>query len=255
MLIKRYIPFKYGYNKVAAMDGEHGYTLMDFGILKLGENLYESDCTRLERAYLLIRGKVLFEWEGRRIIVEREDCFNENPWCLHVPSGVKVKVSSLIDYSEIAVHKTDNNKNFTSRLYTPDECRSELRGKGTLNETSTRNVRTIFDKSNAEYSNLVLGEVIDFPGKWSSYPPHYHPQPEIYFYKFSPENGFGYSELGEKVVKVKNNYTVTIEGGLTHPQVTAPGYAMYYLWVIRHLDNEPYITPVYEHEHLWVVKE
>ena len=27
---------------------------------------------------------------------------------------------------------------------------------------------------------------------------------------------------------------------------------MYYLWVIRHLDDEPYITPTFVPEHKWV---
>ena len=121
---------------------------------------------------------------------------------------------------------------------------------------STRIVRTIFDYANAPYANLVLGEVIGFPGKWSSYPPHHHPQPEIYYYKTNPENGFGYGELGDDVVKVQNNDTVFIAPGLTHPHCTAPGYALWYLWAIRHLDGRPYKQPecpVFLKEHLWVM--
>ena len=48
-----------------------------------------------------------------------------------------------------------------------------------MREASTRIVRTIFDLSNATDAKLVLGEVISYPGKWSSYPPHHHPQPEV----------------------------------------------------------------------------
>ena len=99
---------------------------------------------------------------------------------------------------------------------------------------------------------MVLGEVIGFPGKWSSYPPHWHPQPEIYFYRFLPENGYGFAELSEDVVKTHHNSTVFITEKETHPQTTAPGYAMWYLWVIRHIDGDPYITPTFVPEHLWV---
>lgn len=84
-------------------------------------------------------------------------------------------------------------------------------------------MRTVFDHSNAPYANLVVGEVIGFPGKWSSYPPHWHPQPEIYFYRFLPENGYGFAELSEDVVKTHNNSTVLITKKETHPQTTAPG--------------------------------
>jgi hypothetical protein len=101
---------------------------------------------------------------------------------------------------------------------------------------------------------IGLGEVIGYPGKWSSYPPHWHPQPEIYFYKFNPENGYGFAELGEDVVKTHQNSTVFITEKETHPQTTAPGYALWYLWVIRHLDGDPYITPTFVPEHLWVTE-
>lgn len=245
--------FKNGYNSITEMCGKHSDMFMDFGILKLKKDQCETNNENKERAYLLIKGEVIFEWEDNKVKVQRNSCFRENPLCLHVPSNTKVNITGVSDDTEIAVQMTDNEKVFPPKLYKQEECRVEIRGEGTLNETSTRIVRTIFDISNAEYSNMVLGEVINYPGKWSSYPPHDHPQPEIYFYKFYPENGFGYAELGEDVVKVRNNDTVKIGPMLTHPQATAPGYVMYYLWVIRHLKDNPYITPTVVSEHLWTM--
>jgi 5-deoxy-glucuronate isomerase len=122
-----------------------------------------------------------------------------------------------------------------------------------MRETSTRIVRTIFDQSNMPASKLVLGEVITYPGKWSSYPPHHHPQPEIYHYRFYPEQGFGFGMLGDDVVKIKQADTVLILNDLSHPQTAAPGYAMYYIWVIYNLDGNPYGTPIFEPEHTWVM--
>jgi len=252
--VRQEVGFVEGYNSITEMDGKYTEMLMDFGILRLDEGKLQQDKLPKERAYLLIQGEVLFEWEGRKAVAKRGSCFDENPWCLHVTSGTEVRIISLKNNTEIAVQSTDNKKAFPSKLYTPEDCRSEERGKGTMGETSTRLVRTIFDTTNASDSNLVLGEVIDFPGKWSSYPPHHHPQPEIYFYKFFPENGYGHAEVGEEVYKIKNNDTVLITEGLVHPQTTAPGYAMYYLWVIRHLDDNPYIQPNFVDEHLWVTK-
>jgi 5-deoxy-glucuronate isomerase len=127
-----------------------------------------------------------------------------------------------------------------------------------MGETSTRLVRTTFDDRNAPEANLVVGEVVTFPGKWSSYPPHRHPQPEIYHYRFFPEHGFGHATVGDAVLKVGHGDTVKILQGVSHPQVAAPGYAMYYLWVIRHLDGNRYGeksgTPIFEPEHLWVTE-
>ena len=168
-----------------------------------------------------------------------------------------MKITCLSDEAELNILRTDNEREFGSKLYLPADTPDEFRGAGLMRETSTRIVRTIFDYSNAPYANLVLGEVIGFPGKWSSYPPHHHPQPEIYYYKTNPENGFGYGELGDDVVKVQNNDTVFIAPGLTHPHCTAPGYALWYLWAIRHLDGCPYKQPdypVFLKEHLWVME-
>ncbi|MCL6557727.1 MAG: 5-deoxy-glucuronate isomerase [Firmicutes bacterium] len=255
MRIRQDKPFSKGYNPITRYDDKENPTLMDYGALILPKGHVESSSEAKERAYLLIQGEVTFEWEGCRVTAKRNSFLDENPWCLHVPANVAVRITGVGETSEISVTKTENETRFDSKLYTPEECASERRGEGTMKETSTRIVRTIFDKSNAPWSNLVLGEVINFPGKWSSYPPHHHLQPEIYYYKFYPQNGYGFSQLGEDVVKVKDSDTVLIINDESHPQVTAPGYAMYYVWVIRHLDGNPYITPTFEPEYLWVTQK
>lgn len=255
MRIRQKDDFHNGYNSITEMEGLHKETLMDFGILKLEKGRREADKAKKERAYLLIKGEVFFKWEGKTVKASRQSFLDESPWCLHVPACVEVVIEGAGGDSEIAVSKTNNERLFPSQLYTDKDIRSEYRGEGTMGETSTRIVRTVFDKSNAEISNLVLGEVINYPGKWSSYPPHHHPQPEIYFYKFCPEQGFGIANIGEDVLKVRNNDAVKIVKDESHPQAAAPGYAMYYIWVIRHLDDNPYINPTFEPEHLWVSGE
>jgi 5-deoxy-glucuronate isomerase len=154
--------------------------------------------------------------------------------------------------SEIALQAAENPRTFAPRLYGPGDCRVEQRGKGTMRETATRSVRTIFDDANAPYANLVLGEVINFPGMWSSYPPHHHPQPEIYHYRFLPDRGFGLTAIGEQALVPRHGDTVLIHPGEDHPQVAAPGYAMYYIWVIRHLEGRRYGTPEFTQDHEWV---
>ena len=251
MHIKGPAQFQNGFNQIAAISDKEQNSMMDFGILRLTAGESFTEAQKLERAYLLIKGVVTFSWCDTTQKVSRENCFDFSPWVLHVPNDIKVTITAASD-SEIAVQRTENERIFPDKLYSPDECASENRGSGTMREASTRIVRTVFDQSNAPYSNLVLGEVIGFPGKWSSYPPHNHPQPEIYFYKFLPENGYGFAELDENVIKTHHNSTVFITKSETHPQTTAPGYAMWYLWVIRNLDNNPYIKPHFIPEHIWV---
>lgn len=77
--------------------------------------------------------------------------------------------------------------------------------------------------------------------RWSSYPPHHHPQPELYYYQFDHPEGFGAGFEGNTPYKTENGSCLCIRGGNAHQQVTAPGYEMYYVWLIRHLDGDPWI--------------
>jgi 5-deoxy-glucuronate isomerase len=99
---------------------------------------------------------------------------------------------------------------------------------------------------------MVLGEDLHFPGRWSSYPPHHHDQPEVYFYRFDKPQGFGVSIIGDQPALVMNNSISAIPGGLDHPQAAAPGYAMYYVWMIRHLEGNPWTARVDTPEHAWL---
>lgn len=254
LLIKGESEYKYGYNSIVTMDGEHSDMLMDIGLLKMKKDQTEESTEAKERAYLLIEGEVKIEWDGNSETIKRESCFDDDPWCLHVPEKMKVVITALGD-SELMVQQTTNEKEFAPKLYTPDECTSEQFGKDVLDNVSLRTVRTIFDDSNAPYSNMVIGEVINHHGKWSSYPPHHHPEPEVYYYRFKKEQGFGYSRIGDKVYIVNNNDTVTIPGGLVHPQVAAPGYPMYYCWMIRHLENSRFNERIFVPEHEWMLEE
>lgn len=241
-----------GYNTITAMNGVYSQALMDNDILKMTKGQKVKEEQDLERAYLLTYGKVKLTWGDESQVVERSNCFDESPWVLHVPANVVVEIEALAEDNEICISRTTNEKTFASKLYTPDECRSEMRGEGTMNETSTRIVRTVFDNSNAPDANLVVGEVIGFPGRWSSYPPHHHPQPELYYYKLCPQHGYGHGEDGDNVYKLYENDAVLIEAGDVHCQAAAPGYALWYLWVIRHLDNDRYVTPTFVDKHNWV---
>lgn len=248
----------FGLKWLARRDGEHADMLMDFGVYRMKKGDVYEETADLEKAVLLVYGEVQFDWAEKTHVENRENCFDVPPTALHADRTCAIRVTCLSDEAEINILRTDNEKAFGNKLYLPSDTPDEFRGAGLMRETSTRIVRTIFDYSNAKDANLVLGEVIGFPGKWSSYPPHHHPQPEIYYYKTNPENGFGYGELGDEVVKVQNNDTVFIEPGLTHPHCTAPGYALWYLWAIRHLDGNPYRSPdypVFLKEHLWVMDE
>jgi 5-deoxy-glucuronate isomerase len=233
--------------------------LMEFGVLRLDAGETYDHCSETsEWALLLSQGSADLSLGAQRYSISRPNLFDYSPWCLSVPANQRVGIQAK-EATEFFCCATDNPISFEAKLYTPEECRSEFRGEGTMRETSTRIVRTVFDDTNRPESNLVIGEVIGVPGKWSSYPPHHHSQPEIYHYRFLPEQGFGLTAIGDTPYIIRNRDTILIRDGEDHPQVTAPGYAMWYLWVIRHIDGAHYGpatgTPVFTEEHKWVMEQ
>jgi 5-deoxy-glucuronate isomerase len=105
----------------------------------------------------------------------------------------------------------------------------EDRGSG----VTARRVRTYVARG-----ELVVGETLNPPGGWSSWPPHQHTHEEIYLYRFSPQHGFGVHVAlgdggagGDAPIVVRDGDIVRITAN-EHPVVAAPGCAMYYLWAL-----------------------
>lgn len=250
MKIKGTKSFPFGYNSITEVDGKDADIMMDFGVLKLGNGTRYDDESKREKVFLLLHGKVELSWGKETKVIERKSFLDDDPITLDAPSGVTVSAVGLADESEILIVRTYNDKQFEPVLY--EKCRIEHRGKGTMNEAGTRIVKTVMDYSITQSSNFMLGEDVQYPGKWAGFPAHHHEQPEIYFYRFDKPQGFGLVKLGDEGVLVENNDAVKIYPSTDHPQVAAPGYAMYFFWVIRHLENNPYIKPVFVKEHLWL---
>ncbi|HAK45290.1 MAG TPA: 5-deoxyglucuronate isomerase [Spirochaeta sp.] len=253
MIAKKDAPFKKGYTVITEQHGKNSEMLLDFGILRMDAGDIINDSQKKERAWNLISGKVSFEWEGQKAGGKRVSCFDESPVVLHVPEGVEVKITA-IEECEFGVEACDNPKAFASKFYSQDDIRSDIFGGGILNDTSIRTVRTVFDGEINPDSNMVMGEVINHPGKWSSFPPHDHPQPEIYHYRFFPQQGFGVSLLGDDAHIIKDGDSSMIVPNITHSQVASAGYAMYYIWMIPHLPNDRWLptTRYFVKDHEWL---
>lgn len=252
MRIQQKEPFKIGYNGITEMNGKHKEMLMDYGILKLTQGTQFKDSKQLERVVILVYGEIKVTFNSQTYHAKRNDFLDNDFWAVNLPKGMKVEIEGVAEDSEVALVRTENEREFKPTIRTVENSTIETRGKGFMNEAATRTVKTLMDKKLAPESNIMFGEDVHFPGKWSGFPSHSHEQPEIYFYKFYPENGFGLLKLGDEGVLIEHNDTITIAPNLVHPQVAAPGYAMYYLWIIRHLDGNPYLKPTFEKQHLWV---
>ena len=226
--------------------------LMDIAVyqMKTGEELSFS-CLKDEMAVLLLTGEIQFSWEERKEWGKRRSLMEEGPYCLHVPKGILVSVLAKED-SQVLVQSTENDRVFDSVFYRPEDCTNDIFGEGLWENKMKRTVRTIFDYGNAPYSNMVNGEVITHQGGWSSYTPHDHPQPEVYYYRFERPEGFGACFIGEEAFKIKDGSCAAIPGGRTHPQATAPGFPMYYCWMIRHLPGNPWTTRTDDPRYNWI---
>ncbi|QDQ40904.1 5-dehydro-2-deoxygluconokinase [Legionella geestiana] len=241
--------FMQGLTRVASSgDGEEA---MHFSVLRLLPGDVFSFDPQYEFAALLMSGRVEFGVNGKSIRHQRTDCFRSAPIVLHCPPGLVASVTAET-LCELLVTETRNTETFEPVCFTGEnllEC--DARGKGLLQDTASRLVRTVFDKRNRPASNLVIGEIVSFSGRWSSYPPHHHPQAEIYHYRFSEPSGFAFGEQGEEVLRIRHNDTYSIRGGDTHSHCTAPGYALWTFWAIRHQDRIPYEIPEFKKAHEW----
>jgi len=171
--------FSKGYTSITKEEEDNLDTGIDFGINKLSKGETFSDRNPKESVWVLMNGKAVITFNSQSYSVERNSLFDEPPTALHIPSNIKITIKSETN-SEWALARAENDKSFEPMLFTPETLKPEYRGEGLVQGTCLRNVRLIFDKTNRADANLVIGEVINYPGRWSSYPPHHHPQPEIY---------------------------------------------------------------------------
>jgi 5-deoxy-glucuronate isomerase len=248
--------FSFGYNS-AAVEGRAanrgGFDArMDFGVLRMRRGESFRTTTEKECLFVLMKGRCRITAARKSDRISRESLFEEGPSALHAGAGEAIEIKAET-VSEWTVTRTANPRRMGARVYRNDESATEDRGAGLAQGACRRMVRTLFDHASRPDSNLVAGEVVNYPGRWSTYPPHHHPQPEIYHYRFTLPQGYGHCELGENVYMVRDGDTVKIPGGLDHSQVSAPGYGMYYLWVIRHLPGRPYKGFEFTAAHRWLL--
>lgn len=205
-----------------------------------------------ETAVMLLAGKVVYGFEGGQESARRRSVFLDRPYCLHCCRGKGIVVTAVED-SRLLVQRTTNPNDFDTVFYTPEMCTLQEFGKTQWEGTAHRQVLTVFDYENASYSNMVMGEVFHKPGCWSSYPPHFHPQPELYYYEFDKPQGFGVGFVGEECFRVEDQGCLAITPMHAHQQAAAPGYRMYYAWLIRHLEGDPWRkTRIVDPAHEWL---
>jgi 5-deoxy-glucuronate isomerase len=216
----------------------------------------------LETVVVLLGGVVDVEANGESLgsAGGRSSVFEGPGHAVYAPPGTVLRLKATTPAQlAIATAPAGQGAPLKARIIGPGDQRLADVGKGNWSRT----VRTILGPEHAA-GRLLLGETINPPGNWSSYPPHKHDREappeevrleEVYFFKVDPPEGFGvqvrYDDAGTEAFTVRDGDSAVIRSGY-HPLVAAPGYSLYYLWIMAGDGRQmiPYMDPA----HAWVVE-
>jgi 5-deoxy-glucuronate isomerase len=231
---------------------------LELAALEPGQT-FESPCER-ETVVVVLGGVISAVADGESLgqAGGRATVFEGPGHALYAPPGTNLRVTA--DGSArlaIATAPLGGGTPAQARIIAPRDQRIADVGRGNW----SRHVRTILGPEHPA-GRLLLGETINPPGAWSSYPPHRHDRQappeevrlqEVYLFKLDPPGGFGvqvhYEDSVSEAFIVKDDDVAVIRSGY-HPVVGAPGYSLYYLWIMAGDGREmiPHVDPA----HAWV---
>ncbi len=200
-----------------------------------------------ETVVYLLSGRVIVTAEALRAPITlgpRRSVFADPPWAAYFSPGTAVRVSAEDEDVEAVVVRAPSDSRSAAVRITPADVEQRTVGAATWRRT----VYNVVDATRGA-GRLIIGETINPPGHWSSYPPHKHdartasgelPMEEVYYYLTRPAGGFGlqmlYTAPGhpepiDDVYRVESGDLLVIPRGY-HPVVAAAGYDLYYLWAM-----------------------
>ena len=217
-----------------------GWEFLDFSIRRIPRGLQWRDRTDGREACLvLLSGECEIQLEGGPSfkLGPRLNVFAGYPHAAYLPSGTGFRVEASRN-TELADGRAPSSKALAPRLIEPRDCGLEIRGGGNA-------TRQIVDIMPPDFpgDRLLVCEVFTPSGNWSSFPPHKHDEEnfpaevdleEVYYYRFSHPDGFGYQRLyradgsRDETFRVVDGDLVLVREGY-HPFVTCYGYHAYYL--------------------------
>jgi len=242
----------------AGQDSE--FIHLDLALLAEGESWGATSA--LEAIVVVLSGQIEVSVDGHQvgIVGGRHDVFEGPGHAVYVPPDTSIGVMATGGPAEVAVASAPPGSAPVgpSRVIGPNDQRIAEVGDGNW----SRMVRTILGPEHAA-SRLLIGETINPPGNWSSYPPHKHDVEsppdevrleEVYLFKVNPPGGFGvqvaYDDNGKDEASLVRTDDVAVITSGYHPVVAAPGYALYYLWVMA--GEGRVMVPHFDARHAWV---
>jgi len=243
-----------------------GLELIRYGMIQLqpGQSL-ENATDGYEVALVVLSGtcRVKCEEHCYKDLGSRSDVFSGRPTTVYIPRDSRYKVIAEGDCAlEIGVCMVKADKKMEPFVIAPEDVTIQHRGAMNWNRDV---VDIITDKYEGRVDRIILGEVWSKPGQWSSYPPHKHDQDnrptevnmeEIYYFRVNPSQGFGIQVVYNDDLSLNETYTVR-DGDTTvikegyHPVAAAPGYRVYYLWIMAG-NNGRTLAPYDDPKHVWL---
>ena len=250
------------FTKIASI-GDGDLKLSQFGLitLKKGE-AFSADSGGSEVALIVLGGKCSVSGKtfAFKNIGERQDVFSGKPFTVYIPFGNSYTVTALTDV-EIAWTASPSDLATDAYLISPEQVKEVHIGKESYQRDAYLMLTDAFPAS-----HLFIGEAFVPSGGHASYPPHRHDfdnlptevdMEEVYFFRFKPEQGYGIQKIYtddrslDVTCTVEQNDTTLIPRGY-HPVINAPGYTMYYLWIMAGQNHRKFLS-VIDPKHKWIL--
>jgi 5-deoxy-glucuronate isomerase len=239
-----------------------GLEYLELGLLRLAKGgAWQGETGNCEAALVILGGRCDIvsgdeRWQG---LGERADVFEGKASAVYLPAGRSFSVAAPDGEVRIAVCKAVAEPGTASCVIRPADVKSRMVGA----HNWRREVQDIVG-ADVPARRLLVGETYNEPGAWSSYPPHKHDVAslpdevkleEIYYFRVNPPEGFGIQRIYtgdgsvDEVYAIADGDTVVIPRGY-HPVAAAPGYRVYYLWMLA--GPERVMRPRDDPAHAWV---
>lgn len=255
---------KPGFTKICSLgDGE--LKLSELGIIYLEDGQsYSANSGGFEVALVILGGKCAVKGDGFDFpcVGQRKDVFDGKPHTVYIPRNTNYTITG-IGHVEIAWTDSPSELDIPPYVITPEQVIDCHIGKGAYERDAYLMLTEKFPSA-----HFYIGEAYVHDGKHASYPPHRHDfdnppvevdMEEIYFFRFNPKQGYGIQKIYtddrslDVTYTVEENDTTLIPRGY-HPVNVAPGYDMYYLWVMAGAVNRKFVS-VIDPDHLWVLEK
>jgi 5-deoxy-glucuronate isomerase len=238
--------------------------MIEFALLRLRRRASHSEpCGSREAAAVMLSGRARVKGGSFDAEIGGRTSVFEGPGaCAFWPQGAEVSIEALDDGAEIALARVEAAGDAEGFVVAPGDVNVFSRGKVPFE----REIRDMIDASRPA-SRMVLGETVNAAGQWSSYPPHRHERDdppnevsmeEAYYFRVEPAQGFGFIRLYtddreiDEAYAVEDGDVVAMPRGY-HPVSAAPGYRLYYLWVLAG-ESSRELRPRDDPRHAWVLE-